>query len=75
MKLSKHKNSFASLGFIIGRDCVLSQWEPYENISHWEPYISLYWWRWQIHLKGRISTTCWLGRRWTIRREQAGWYF
>lgn len=34
MKFKTWTNCYHSFGFILGRDCVLSSWEPYEEVSH-----------------------------------------
>lgn len=72
MKIRTYTQTYWSFGFILSRDCVLQQWEPYEVISHWEPYVAIYFGPWQTHIRGRIENQNWIARIWGKRRADRG---
>jgi hypothetical protein len=64
MKFKTWENCYRSFGFILGRDCVISSWEPYEQILHWEPHLDVYFGKRVYRLWAQVSVDSRLGRRW-----------
>lgn len=64
MKFKTWKNSYWSFGFIFGRDCVVSSYEPYEQVSYWEPHFDVYLGKRTFRLWAKVTPSSWIGRRW-----------
>ena len=64
MKIMIWQMTYRSFGFILGRDCVLSQFEPYEVVKCWEPHLNIYFGKQTIHIYCEVSPRSWLGRKW-----------
>ena len=64
MKFKTWTNTYRSFGFIIGRDCVISSFEPYEQVLHWEPHLDVYLGKRTVRLWTKVTVDSWLGRRW-----------
>lgn len=73
MKCRVYEHFYRAFGVVLSRDCVLSQYEPYELVSRWEPHLCIYLGKRMVKVWCEVKVDSWLGRKFGRWRHEQDW--